>query len=39
VYKSQIYANKLEQGKCARYCEFRQLCRRQVTSRHKARLP
>ncbi|MYD09591.1 MAG: hypothetical protein F4X02_06065 [Chloroflexi bacterium] len=29
------HASKLENGKCARYCEFSRLCRRQVSGRHK----
>ncbi len=30
-----VHANKLEQGKCVRYCEFSHFCRRQVTNPHK----
>lgn len=29
------HASKLENGKCARYCEFSRFCRRQVTGRYK----
>ncbi len=29
------HASKLENGKCARYCEFSRLCRRQVSGRYK----
>ena len=33
-----VHATELENGKCARYCEYSHLCRRQVTNRFK-RLP
>jgi ATP-dependent helicase/nuclease subunit B len=31
------HATKLEQGKCARYCEFSQMCRMSSMSRNKSR--
>jgi len=31
-----VHATRLENGKCARYCEYSHLCRHRVTSRHKA---
>ena len=34
-----VQPNKVESGKCARYCEFSRLCRMQVTSRYKAPPP
>lgn len=33
------HASKLENGKCARYCEFSRLCRRQVVGRYKTLPP
>lgn len=30
-----VHANKRENGKCARYCEYSRLCRMQVTGRNK----
>ncbi len=33
------HASKLENDKCARYCEFSRLCRRQVSGRYKSLPP